>query len=59
MAPFSFRQQETYAPSIILYRNVKFNSYGEGRVYEEVYYYKNSQVFWIKETDEVLTWQVL
>ena len=59
MAPFDYEKEEEFAPGIIKYTNLKFYQYKSEKIWEEVFYYKNAQTFWIPETDETLEWNVL
>lgn len=59
MVPFTYDREFDYNENTICYVNMQFFGYTPNKIYPKVYYYKDSQKFWIEETDEVLTWQVL
>ena len=59
MVPFAFLSERRYDANAIEYTKMTFFNYNSDTTYEKVYYYPEKQIFWIADTDEVLTWQVL
>jgi hypothetical protein len=59
MVPFTSEKETKIDDNTIHYINMRFCNYNSDTVYSDVYYYKDKKVFWIKETDETLTWTMI